>query len=60
MLGLDMKKQELYRIIVNGRVFMEDLNQFEYFDFMEDLSIEFYQTGTPHPDDIITETYLEE
>ena len=55
-----MKKQELYRIIVNGRVFMEDLNQFEYFDFMEDLSIEFYQTGTPLPDDIITETYLEE
>ena len=55
-----MKRQELYRIIANGKTIFEDLEQFEYFERMEDLAIEFYQTGTPHPDDIITETYLEE
>tara|TARA_B100001079_G_scaffold45411_1_gene36733 strand:+ start:20 stop:190 length:171 start_codon:yes stop_codon:yes gene_type:complete len=55
-----MKRRELYKVIVNGKVVFEDLEQFEYFERMEDLSIEYYQTGTPHPDDIITETYLEE
>ena len=54
-----MKKRELYRIIRDGKVIFDDLSQMEYFDIMEDLAIEFYQTGTPHPDDIVTETYLE-
>tara|TARA_B100001250_G_scaffold381502_1_gene373870 strand:+ start:26 stop:196 length:171 start_codon:yes stop_codon:yes gene_type:complete len=55
-----MKKHELYRIIVNGKEVFDALGQGEYFERMEDLALEFYQTGTPHPDDIITETYLEE
>ena len=55
-----MKKQELYNITLKGgKVLFSDLTQMEYFERMEDLAIEFYQTGTPHPDDIVTETYLE-
>ena len=55
-----MKKQELYKVIINGKEAYTALTQGEYFDLMDDLSLEFYQTGSPHPDDIITETYLEE
>ncbi len=55
-----MKKQELYRIIVGEKVLYNDLSQGEYFERMEDLSVEFYQTGFPRPDEIITETYLED
>ena len=55
-----MKRQELYRVIANGKVLLSDLTESEYFTFMDDLSVQFYQTGTPHPNDIITETYLEE
>ena len=58
--GLDMKKQELYKVFVNGKEVYDSLTQNQYFELMEDLSIEFYQTGSPHPDDIKTETYLEE
>ena len=48
-----MKKQELYNITLKGgKVLFSDLTQMEYFERMEDLAIEFYQTGTPHPNDI--------
>ena len=60
VLGLDMKKHELYRIIIDGKEVFDALGQGEYFERMEDLALEFYQTGTPHPDSIVTETYLEE
>ena len=55
-----MKKHELYKVFINGKEVYTALTQGEYFDIMEDLSLEFYQTGTPHPNDIKTETYLEE
>ena len=55
-----MKKQELYKVTINGKEAYTALTQGEYFELMDDLSLEFYQTGTPHPDDIITEIYLEE
>ena len=55
-----MKKQELYKVYIRGKEVYDRLTQNQYFELMEDLSIEFYQTGTPHPDDIKTETYLEE
>ena len=55
-----MKRRELYRVIVKGKELLSDLTESEYFRFMDDLSVQFYQTGTPHPNDIITETYLEE
>ena len=55
-----MKKRELYRIIRDGKVVFDDLSQMEYFDIMEDLAIEFYQTGFPTNEQLKTETYLEE
>jgi len=32
------------------------LTEEEYFDIMEDLSIEFYQKGSPKPQDLETKT----
>ena len=51
-----MKKQESYNILIKGKVIFSNLSQMEMFDRLEDLSIEFYQTGAPHPNDIKTET----
>ena len=55
-----MKKRELYNILIDNKVVFGDLGESEYFTRMEDLSIQYYQTGSPHPDTIKTETYLEE
>tara|TARA_X000000368_G_scaffold136719_1_gene107405 strand:- start:30616 stop:30783 length:168 start_codon:yes stop_codon:yes gene_type:complete len=55
-----MKKQELYNIIVNDKVVFSSLSQMEMFERLEDLSIEFYQTGTPHPNQIRTEIITED
>ena len=44
-----------YSIYIEGVEKFSDLTQFEYFDIMEDLAIEFYQTGKPNPSDIHTE-----
>ena len=55
-----MKKQESYNIIVNNKVIFSSLSKMEMFDRLEDLSIEFYQTGTPHPNDIKTEIITED
>ena len=45
-----------YTILVKGEVLWEDLGQLEYFEKMEDLAIEYYQTGSPSPSDIETKT----
>ena len=57
-----MKRQELsdmaeetYNIICKGRKIYSSLTQEEYFNVMEDLSIEYYQTGSPRPEDLETE-----
>ena len=50
---------ELYNIYCKGRKLYSNLTQEEYFDTMEDLSIEFYQTGTPRPEDLNTEIIKE-
>tara|TARA_B100000287_G_scaffold432526_1_gene492067 strand:- start:1479 stop:1655 length:177 start_codon:yes stop_codon:yes gene_type:complete len=55
-----MKKQELYNIIIGDKEVYTGLNQYEYFQRMEDYALEYYQTGSPHPDKIKTETYLED
>jgi hypothetical protein len=47
--------EEAYNILCNGRRIYSNLTEEEYFDVMEDLSIEFYQTGSPRPEDIETE-----
>jgi hypothetical protein len=46
---------ETYNILCKGRKIYTGLTQEEYFNIMEDLSIEFYQTGSPQPEDLETE-----
>jgi hypothetical protein len=48
-----------YNILCKGRRIYTSLTQEEYFNVMEDLSIEFYQTGSPQPEDLETEILLE-
>tara|TARA_R100001082_G_scaffold88734_1_gene55198 strand:+ start:1471 stop:1641 length:171 start_codon:yes stop_codon:yes gene_type:complete len=55
-----MKKQELYKILIDGKEVFTGLGQVEYFHRMEDYALEYYQTGSPHPDNIKTEIYTEE
>jgi hypothetical protein len=47
--------KEKYNILCNGIKIHSNLTEEEYFDIMEDLSIEFYQTGSPNPNEIKTE-----
>ena len=46
--------QTKYTILHKGEVLYKGLTQEEYFDIMEDLSIEYYQKGTPRPQDLKT------
>ena len=64
--ALDTKKQEsfdmaneTYNILCKGRRIYTSLTEEEYFNVMEDLSIEYYQTGSPRPEDIETEILTE-
>tara|TARA_Y100000296_G_scaffold39715_1_gene45823 strand:- start:646 stop:801 length:156 start_codon:yes stop_codon:yes gene_type:complete len=43
-----------YTILHRGEVLHEDLTEEEYFDIMEDLSMDFYQKGSPKPQDLET------
>ena len=43
-----------YTILHKGEVLYKGLTKEEYFDIMEDLSIEYYQKGTPRPQDLKT------
>ena len=52
-------KTESYNVYRKGRKIFTNLTQEEYFDIMEDLSIEFYQTGSPSPEDLYTEIITE-
>ena len=45
---------EKYTILHKGDVLYKNLTQDEYFDIMEDLSIEYYQKGSPRPQDLET------
>ena len=44
-----------YNILCKGRKIYIDLAEEEYFNTMEDLSIQFYRTGSPNPYEIETE-----
>ena len=46
--------EEKYTILHKGKVLYKGLTKDEYFDIMEDLSIEFYQKGFPRPQDLET------
>jgi len=44
-----------YNILCKGRKIYSSLTEEEYFDIMEDLANDFYQTGSPNPNEIQTE-----
>ena len=46
-----------YTILHNGKVLHKNLTEDEYFDIMEDLSIEYYQKGSPRPQDLETKMF---
>jgi len=43
-----------YTILHKGEVLHENLTEDEYFDMMENLSVEYYQKGSPRPQDLET------
>ena len=49
-----MSNKEKYTILHKGQVLYKNLTQEEYFDIMEDLSIEYYQKGSPKPQNLKT------
>ena len=55
----DRMANERYNILCKGRRIYSSLSEEEYFNVMEDLSIEFYQTGSPKPEDLETEILVE-
>jgi len=55
----DTMANDVYNIYCKGKKIYSDLTQEEYFDMMEDLSQEFYETGSPSPEDIETEIITE-
>jgi hypothetical protein len=44
-----------YNILRRGRKIYRNLSEDEYFNIMEDLSIEYYETGSPNPNELETE-----
>ena len=52
--GLFDTMTDKYTILQNNKVLYKDLTEEEYFDMMEDLSVEYYQTGSPRPQDLET------
>jgi hypothetical protein len=48
-----------YNILCKGRKIYTNLTEEEYFNTMEDLAIDFYQSGSPNPNEIETEIFEE-
>jgi hypothetical protein len=46
---------ERYNILCRGRKIYTNLTEQEFFDILEDLSFQYYQTGSPNPSEIQTE-----
>lgn len=47
--------KQVYNIICKGQTIYSNLTEEEYFDTMENLALQFYQTGSPNPNEIKTE-----
>jgi hypothetical protein len=48
-----------YNILCRGRKIYTNLTEEEYFNIMEDLAADFYQSGSPNPNEIETEIFEE-
>jgi len=44
-----------YHIYCQGRKIYSELTEESMFEVVDELSQQFYETGTPHPDDIMIE-----
>jgi len=53
--SFDIMNNETYNILCKGRKIFSSLTQEEYMNIMEDLAIQYYQTGSPDPNDLETE-----
>ena len=53
----DLMELTEYTILHKGKVLYKNLTEEEYFDKMEDLSIEYYQKGFPRPQDLETKIF---
>ena len=53
-----MARQEFHRILVDDKILYDRVDTTEFFDKIEDLSVEFYETG--QPSNIRTEIIIEE
>jgi hypothetical protein len=49
------KSVEKYNILCRGRKIYTNLTEQEFFDILEDLSLQYYKTGSPNPFEIQTE-----
>ena len=49
--------QTKYTILHKENILYKNLTEDEYFDIMEDLSIEYYQKGSPRPQDLETKMF---
>lgn len=52
---VDIRSQTKYNILCKGRKIYSNLTEEEFFDTMEDLAQQFYESGTPDPSEIETE-----
>ena len=50
-----MNKPELYSISHKGKVLFENLTEEDYFDKMQDLADQFFEDGSPHPLELVTD-----
>jgi len=51
-------KSSRFNILCKGKKIFSDLSEEEFFDAMEDLAQQFYETGSPEPHEI-THEFLE-
>ncbi len=54
-----LMSNDSYTVFIKGKKVYSNLNVYEYMDIMENLSLEFYQTGSPRPSDIETKIFNE-
>lgn len=52
---MDKQADTYYNVFCEGRKIYSNLTEEEYFETMEDLAAQFYQTGSPNPSDLDTE-----
>ena len=49
------RSDEKYNILCKGRKIYSNLTEEQYFQIMEDLSFQYYRTGSPSPEELETE-----